>query len=300
MGLLSLLDAPSSCDPGQDESDAGNDCWSEAFLYPVDTDLAILDAYLTALEHPRFEGDRLAPGGSEDNVNGCSDFGLARTAEAVVPAGVALLERGSMRTVAVHHLACYLFPVATGTAWEPDFGRRKTMERLLLHAGLKVGNEVLGSPLASVLAYECQGTKWPPSCDSGMPYRPTAVDIVGCVNERGGDLIGAIEQQGEAERGHGNGKGVVSHSSSPIQLAREEAAGTCSRRRCLRLTTLGSCRRKLLQSYFSGGRSAGILTGAVGDGGDEEAEREQNLVEWLNGEDRRVEDIIQRLLSRVV
>lgn len=245
VGLLSLLDAPSSCDPGHH----GKDSWSEAFLYPLDTDPAILDAYLTALEHPRFEEDRLAPGDDEDNVS---------LSEVVIPAGVALFK---MRTVAVHHLACYLFPVSTDAAWEPDFGRRKTMDRLLLHAGLKGGNEVLGSPLASVLAYD-----------------PTVV------------------QHGEAEQAHGTGKGVVSYSSPPIQLAREEAAGTCSRRRCLRVSTLGSYRRKLLQSYCSVGRSAGVLTGDVGGGRDE---REQNVMEWLNGEDRRVEDVVQRLCSLV-
>lgn len=255
VGLLSLLDAPSSYDHGH----AGNGSWNDAFLYPLDTDRAILDAYLTALEHPRFEEDSLSLGGDEGNLSGCSDFGLS---EVVVPAGVALLKRESMRTVAVHHLACYLFPVSIEAAWEPDFGRRQTMHRLLLHARLKGEHRVLCSPLASVLAYD-----------------PTVA-----VNERG-----TIEQQGfnEAEQAHGTGKGVVSHSSPPIQPTREEAAGTCSRQklRCLRVTTLRSYRRKLLQSYCSVDRSSG----AVGDGEDR---RLDDVIKWLD-------DVIQRLFSLV-
>lgn len=80
----------------------------DAYLYPVDVEGVILEAYALALEHPRF-----GPGGEQQQQQqrgeGATAPGVAATAAwaPAAPAGLRCVR--SMRKVAVHHLACYLF-----------------------------------------------------------------------------------------------------------------------------------------------------------------------------------------------
>ncbi|CAM9763642.1 unnamed protein product [Hapterophycus canaliculatus] len=186
----------------------------DAYLYPSDTEGGIIEAYLSALEHPRFgptvatEGGKeclrrragSSTGGEEDNPTGAEVLGEAgegATASAAENSREEPEEIQSATTlvpmweVAVHHLACYLFslPPRPGTGpppapaddppsaplagsdgqgeppWRPDFGRRKTFERLLRqHAGksgARNGGGVPGSVAAAVLGYRCPGSSTP-------------------------------------------------------------------------------------------------------------------------------------------
>ncbi|CAN0525396.1 unnamed protein product, partial [Ectocarpus sp. 12 AP-2014] len=149
VGLLHLLDpppaganatAPAAAVPSPDSVPAapainGGGCVTDqAYLYPPDVDGAIVEAYLTALEHPRFGpaaavvaaaaavavGERRRHGPEEERERGSALS--ARAAAATGPAVEAGRDDSSpsaaaaggravtMREIAVHHLACYLFP----------------------------------------------------------------------------------------------------------------------------------------------------------------------------------------------
>lgn len=69
--------------------------WARAYLYPPDVDKSIIDEYLTALQHPRF-------GPAVDGAGG----GEAATVAVEEQESVTM----TMRSVAIHHLACYFFP----------------------------------------------------------------------------------------------------------------------------------------------------------------------------------------------
>lgn len=191
---------------GDGGSVVGDSCPDDAYLYPPDSEGVIIEAYLTALEHPRFgptvsagsaEGQRNREGGSQVQEGPLAAGAAAAPAPA--PSGKAVRgEQGdassikalvSMREVAVHHLACYLFspprprPAVAGPSaaaatcipegspdiegelsWQPDFGRRKTLERLLHHHGKIFGGgrgegeaDVAGSVATAVLGYNCRG-----------------------------------------------------------------------------------------------------------------------------------------------
>lgn len=76
------------------------------YLYPPDTDGAIIDAYLAALEHPRF-------GPSDDErVQARERDEEEHEVERSKLAGLY-----TMRSIAVHHIACYFF---TASAVVPE------------------------------------------------------------------------------------------------------------------------------------------------------------------------------------
>lgn len=87
--------------------DGGGGSWAEAYLYPADVDPALLDGYIAALEHPRFGPIGLENGGVSEGAGG----GGNRRRTAVVET---VIEEECMRAVAVHHVACYLFPPTAG------------------------------------------------------------------------------------------------------------------------------------------------------------------------------------------
>lgn len=216
VGLLHLLDSPSAavaaaaaatapsstcfsapggCDGGNENGGSGGGGRrggsggddDDAYLYPTDVEGAIVEAYLAALEHPRF-GLISAGVTVVAAAAAATEAGAAATREVVrgdqeqlssAAAGV------SMREVAVHHLACYLFspppprspPLASTDAatpsprkdtkeiegeppLRPDFGRRKMFERLLLQhrEQLGEGRGAAGSVVAAVLGHDCRGS----------------------------------------------------------------------------------------------------------------------------------------------
>lgn len=150
-----------------------------SYLFPPDVDSAIIDAYLTALEHPRF-------GPREEHQDDQHHRDQQKQQQQQVPAEC------SMRAVAVHHVTCYLFPPAhvarhgtpcdernevandgnngdqklaeardmsraadadsgTSPPWRPDFGRRKAFETLMR---MRDG----GSVAVGVVSHKCSGT----------------------------------------------------------------------------------------------------------------------------------------------
>lgn len=129
-------DPTTTSDAAAGEGGGGSWTDSNAYLYPPDVDGALLDAYLAALEHPRFgpRGDqrcstfsstvgtvlgsleRCAGSADSGGGGGSGVFGSEREqhgekAAAAATALVREVDGGSMRDVAVHHLACYLFPL---------------------------------------------------------------------------------------------------------------------------------------------------------------------------------------------
>ena len=240
----------------QDESRVASDSWSDAYLYPPDADPAILDAYMTALEHLRFDaggkedhgGDAWRNKSSAGDANGETNNERSDndgTDLAANTAPVRRMERKSMLAVAVHHLACYLYArsalpmcgdgeakgennglrgedVATKLpplAWRPDFGRRKMMERLLLVGGRDGRGGMAGSTLPSVLGHECAGTNY---------YYDDVVSY--CCNEGGvesrdrgssNDPRGRWQRQ-EANAGRGRNeedRGATGTNMKPIVVA---------------------------------------------------------------------------------
>lgn len=197
--------APRACSPGATlrGDHVGGErgrCADDAYLYPSDNEGGIIDAYLNALEHPRFVATGggtqcIHPRASSNSTEGAEGKPTAvgeaagdATASAAeesrgeleaAPSATALVP---MWEVAVHHLACYLFPHLPPPAtrspsrdgqdeppWRPDFGRRKTFERLLRrqHAGESSGRKgdegagIASSVAAAVLGYRCPGSSTP-------------------------------------------------------------------------------------------------------------------------------------------
>lgn len=320
VGLLHLLDpppagaaAPATAVPSPDSVlaacaiDGGGCITDEAYLYPPDVDGAIVEAYLTALEHPRFgpaaaaaavDGEMCRHGREEEKEE--KEGGSALTAGTAAARGLAV-EAGhgessaaaagavTMREIAVHHLACYLFPhsprpvvaAAAGAAtapaapcppecckdkqgeapWRPDFARRKMFERLLRHHRETLGRGrgeagagVAGSVAAAVLGYHCLGV--------GSPA------VVAADGNRASAARPTID-------GEGGARGREGH---------------------VWVSELGERRRKLLQAYCRSTSSDGgsaVTVAGVGEGGGG-----VNVVSWLE-EERHAEDAVDRLALAV-
>ena len=325
VGLLHLLDpssnaaaataAPSStCVSGDGGGGgggggSGRDVYADdAYLCPADVDGAIVEAYLAALDHPRFgpafatcaesqrsssleDRNEAAEGDSARSTGAAPSVAAAAAAAGEVVHG----DRGdrssttgglSMREVAVHHVACYLFspppaassppPLASadsttlspredtkdkegGTLWRPDFARRKMFERLLRQHRENIGGGrgSAGSVLAAVLGYECPGSA------------PGDVASAGDYAAGGGE--------GRRRRGV---KGLL-----------------CSTR-----SKLGARRRELLQAYCraSGGQGDGSIVPVVaGTTGDRDAEGGGrsgigDMAAWFD-EEREINETAERL-----
>lgn len=327
VGLLHLLDPPSAsaataatascsayvsapCDDGG--GGGGDSCADDAYLYPPDVEGSIVETYLAALEHPRFglafEGDVE----SQDRLggNGEATGGVSMQPAGVEPptvaagvattAGVVRVVRGgqeegssstaagvSMRDVAVHHLACYLFPpprdqspslasteAATpswrregakkagegGAPWRPDFGRRKMFERLLSQNRDKLGQgrgATGSSVVAAVLGHKCRGS--------------APRDVASAEYSR--------------EGGGGGGRGGDA---------------------CVTTSTLGARRREMLQAYcrVSGNQDGGTVASGVavmtagdhGAEGDGSGGRGEDIVAWLD-EERDANDTVDHLVE---
>lgn len=315
--------APAVCDNGSDNGGGGgSSCADDVYLYPADVEGAIVEAYLAALEHPRFgptlargrEGQHSLEGRKEAAGRAATKFagvtaaaaagpapaaGVAATGESVrggeeesssTAAAAAAAAGVSMWEVAVHHLACYLFspppdptpPVAGADAatpscrvgvkekeereeeklpWQPDFGRRKTFERLLQQQHgdkLRGGRGATGSVAAAVLGHMCRGSAPGDGASTG---------------DNGG--------QGGGRGGDGG--------------AREVCAST---------SKLGATRRDSLRAYYreSGRPGGGSVTSGVagmagdrGAGGDSSSDGgDDNIVAWLD-EDREINETVERL-----
>lgn len=127
VGLLSLLDPPrstaSACDRRSRVGGYGPGgalCHARLYLYPADHDTSIIDAYLTALEHPRFgrtESEPASPGinvaddeaGVSDDSKGDEPGEHMRVGTGGVSGDGVVEVEPTMRSVAVHHLAGYFF-----------------------------------------------------------------------------------------------------------------------------------------------------------------------------------------------
>lgn len=157
----------------------------DPYLYPPDVDMSMIDAYLSALEHKRFgPGERtgMRDDFGKDRVEVSGTRGKERIAGVVSDAaaedatgsreGVRGESGRLMRLVAVHHVACYLFPpmasswsvdddlpvgseggrdVQMSSVWRPDYGRRMRFERLLRMSA----DRGLESASAAVIGYGC-------------------------------------------------------------------------------------------------------------------------------------------------
>ncbi|CAM9227647.1 unnamed protein product, partial [Ectocarpus sp. 13 AM-2016] len=343
VGLLHLLDpppagatatAPAAAVPSPDSVPAahainGGGCVTDqAYLYPPDVDGAIVEAYLTALEHPRFGpaaavvaaaaaaavGERCRQGPEEETERGS---GLsARAAAATWPAveagrddsspsaAAAGREAVTMREIAVHHLACYLFPpsprpppaaaaaaaaAATAVAaadatapaapcppecckdnqgelpWRPDFARRKMFERLLRQYRERLGRG-RGEAGAGVAGSVAAAV---------LGHHGPGVDspaVVAADGNRATEARPAIQGEGRA-RGR-EGRAWVSE--------------------------LGERRRTLLQAYCrassgDGRRAVAVAGDGGGDGdGDGGGGGVADVVSWLE-EEIHVEDAVERL-----
>ncbi|CAM9864397.1 unnamed protein product [Scytosiphon promiscuus] len=289
----------------------------EAYLYPPDTEGGIVEAYLDALEHPRFgpqtgEGRQLphcqakyptewredksaaAAAAAAAGAAKASAGGKSRGEHEEAPSATALVP---MWEVAVHHVACYLFsppPPCNGTGpapapgaglppaprdsgegqasgnsqdelpWRPDFGRRKTFERLLRqHAGNPGGKRgEAGSGVASSVAAAVLG-----HCRPGSTGPPVSGDEVA-----------------------------------------EEGRGGCGARGPAWTSRLSRSRRELLRAYCrarggAGGRGhpavgadgKGADCIGVGGGVDEGA---VDVLAWLD-DGRSVEDAVERLARAI-
>ncbi|CAB1100251.1 unnamed protein product [Ectocarpus sp. CCAP 1310/34] len=327
--------APAAAVPSHDSVPAahainGGGCVTDqAYLYPPDVDGDIVEVYLTALEHPRFGpaaaaaaaaaaataaaavGERRRHGRVEE-----TERGSALSARAAAATGLAV-EAGrddlspsaaaaggwavTMREIAVHHLACYLFPpsprpppvaaaaVAAAAAyatapaapcppecckddqgdppWRPDFARRKMFQRLLREHRERLGRgrgEAGAGGAGSVAA-------------AVLGHHGLGVDspaVVAADGNRATEERPAIQWEGGA-RGR-EGRAWVSELGERRRTLLQAYCRACS----------GDGRRTVAVAGDGGGDGDGDGDGGGGGGVD--------VVSWLE-EERHVEDVVERL-----
>lgn len=99
---------------GDVDVDADGQLRAESYLYPSDVDKGIIDAYLDALEHPRFGPPR---GGRSERLDGGRREAVGTEQQ---PQDGEKQGWSFMRSVAVHHVACYLFSPPTPLPARPS------------------------------------------------------------------------------------------------------------------------------------------------------------------------------------
>lgn len=311
-----------------------------------------MDAYLTALEHPRFGplGDQHISntttrdvdgsleddagrdrGGSRSCLNGGENPAVRRIASSssAGPEEMRKIEGQSMRAIAVHHLACYLFPSAANTNnksglppssginiigdresstsgdletagiavpseenplhWRPDFARCKSFQRLLLLAGR-------GTGAASDVAASVAASVLSYECAGTL-----ATERPGVRNEWGGRDSGSVsggdpetsgrrEQESEDCRER---KSAARSNAEPPRNFTSSRAIPPGVSPCLLVSRLGGRRREQLRAYC---REIDLAAVPGRCGGTVEAGTGiGNMGVWLQHE-RSAEEVVERLL----
>ncbi|CAN0134606.1 unnamed protein product [Ectocarpus sp. 4 AP-2014] len=325
VGLLHLLDPPPAgatatapamavSSPGSVPAaraiNGGGCVTDQAYLYPPDVDGAIVEAYLTALEHPRFGpaaavvaaaaaasaavGERRQHGREEETEGGSALLAETAAARGLAveegrddssPSAAAAAAGGAvtMREIAVHHLAYYLFPPSPRPPPPPPAAAAK-------------------APAAPCPPECCKDNQGEPPWRPDFARRKMFERLLRQHRERrgrgrgeaGAGVAGSVASAVLVHHGLGVDSPVATKETPAIQG--ERGARSREGRACV--SELGERRRTLLQAYCrasSGDGSRAATVAGDGDGdGNGVGGAGVDVVSWLD-EGRHVEDAVERL-----